>query len=381
MGTTSKTRKQFSGLGEGRSKSIYVKPTLHDTAVLIAFFNPAKFKRILKNALYIISILKEAQIPYFVIECTFNNSKPQIPGATLVVNSDSYMFYKEQLLNKLEPSVPEKYTKLVFLDADILLDTPDWIDQSSEALDNFDIIQPFNQASWLTPDNTRIRSKKMSYAFAIVTKKTINIDTIHDYHPGFAWGMKRDVFRKIGGFFTHSIIGGGDVSFILNVFPIEVTDDIFYTAITPHFGKIIIDAWHEYNSKFKQVNPKLGFLANKALHLFHGLQQNRQYASRYQDISKAMTGAWDDEITVNSDGLFEFKRPEVNKVVLNYFKGRNEDVSLATANKILKDGYRGPAVLRKRNIGVTRRRASRGGKNPIKNIEPDNTIVTMPSQK
>ncbi len=368
------------GLGEGRSKSIYIKPTLHDTAVLIAFFNPAKFNRILKNALYVMSILKEAHIPHFVVECTFNNSKPQLPGATLVLNSNSYMFYKEQLLNKLEPLVPEQYTKLLFLDADILLDTPDWIDQTSEGLDKFDIIQPFNQASWLTPDNTRIRSKKMSYAFSIVTKKTINIHTIHDYHPGFAWGIKRQIFRKIGGFFPRSIIGGGDVSFILNLFPIEVTDDIFYTAITPEFGKIIIDAWREYNTNFKQVNPTLGFLANKALHLFHGLPHNRQYASRYQDISTAMTGQWDEEITINSDGLYEFIRPEVNAVVLNYFKGRNEDIPLEEANKIIKEGYKGARVLRKRDMGSTRRRFSRGGRKVRNNIKVDNTIVTLPSQ-
>lgn len=380
MRVTAKTRKQFHDLGEGRSKSIYIPPTTHDTAVLIAFFNPAKFKRILKNALYIIHILNESKIPCFVIECTFNNAKQQIPGATLVVNSNSYMFYKEQLLNKLEPAVPEKYTKLVFLDADILLDTPDWIDQTSIALDNFDIIQPFNQASWLTPDNTRIRSKKMSYAFSIVTKKTLNIHTIHDYHPGFAWGIKRQIFRKIGGFFPRSIIGGGDISFILNLFPIEVTDDIFYTAITPKFGKIIIDAWREYNTIVKRVNPKLGFLANKALHLFHGLPHNRQYASRYEDISKAMRGAWDDEITINSDGLFEFIRPEVNTVVLNYFKGRNEDISLAEANRVLKNGYKGERILRKRNIGVTRRRRIRGGKVEQNTIKPDTTIVTLPSQ-
>lgn len=128
--------------------------------MLIAFFNPARFKRILKNALYIISVLKEAKIPYFVVECTFHKARPQIPGADLVLNSDSYMFYKEQLLNKLEPRVPEKYTKLVFLDADVLLDTPDWIDQISESLNSHDILQPFSQSCWLTPDNTRIRSKK-----------------------------------------------------------------------------------------------------------------------------------------------------------------------------------------------------------------------------
>lgn len=372
----SKTRKRFAGLGEGRSKPIYIEPTLHDTAVLIAFFNPARFKRILKNALYIISILREKSIPCYVIECTFHKSKPQIPDATLVVNSDSYMFYKEQLLNKLETVVPEKYTKLVFLDADILLDTPDWIDQISASLNHYDILQPFNQACWLTPDNTRIRSKKMSYAFAIVTKKTINRLTLHDYHPGFAWAMKRDIFRKLGGFFPRSIIGGGDVTFMLNMLPIEVTDDIFYLAVNPDFGKVIIEAWRAYNDTFKKVNPKLGFLANRALHLFHGVAGNRQYVTRYQDVYKSMNGTWDEEIVTNSHSLFEFKRPEVNKVVLNYFKGRNEDISLDQAERIIKSGYPAGTILRKRDLNTTRK----GGRNPIENIPKNDTIVTMPSQ-
>jgi hypothetical protein len=372
----SKTRKRFAGLGEGRSKPIYIEPMLHDTAVLIAFFNPARFKRILKNALYIIRILREKSIPCYVVECTFHKSKPQIPDATLVVNSDSYMFYKEQLLNKLEPLVPEKYTKLVFLDADVLLDTPDWIDQISASLNHYDILQPFNQACWLTPDNTRIRSKKMSYAFAIVTRKTINRLTLHDYHPGFAWAMKREIFRKLGGFFPRSIIGGGDVTFMLNMLPIQVTDDIFYLAVNPDFGKIILEAWRAYNDTFKKVNPKLGFLANRALHLFHGVVGNRQYVTRYQDIYKSMNGRWDEEIVTNSDGLFEFKRPEVNKVILKYFKGRNEDISLDEAERIVKNGYPAGTILRKRDLNTTRK----GGRNPIENIPKNDTVVTMPSQ-
>ena len=372
MVSASKTRKRFSGLGEGRSTPIYIEPTVNDTAVLIAFFNPARFKRILKNVLYIISILKENKIPCFVVECTFHKSRPQIPGADLVLNSDSYMFYKEQLLNKLEPLVPKKYTKLVFLDGDVLLDTPDWIDQISESLNSHDIIQPFSQSCWLTPDNTRIRSKKMSYAFAIVTKKPISKKTVHDYHPGFIWAFKRDIFRRIGGFFPRSIIGGGDVATVLNVFPIEVTDELFYKAINPEFGKLIIDAWRAYNTTFKEVNPKLGFLSNRALHLFHGVRENRQYMSRYHDIYTAMKGSWDEEIVTNSDGLFEFKRPEINRVVLNYFKGRNEDISLKEAENATRDE---PVRSTKRRAGATRR-----GGSALDYIRKDDTIVTLPSE-
>jgi hypothetical protein len=367
----SKTRKRFSGLGEGRSKPIYTQPTAHDTAVLIPFFNPARFKRILKNILYLIHVLKEKDIPYYVVECTFKKSKPQIPDATLVVNSNSYMFYKEQLLNKLEPLVPRTYTKLIFLDGDVLFDTPDWIDQTSAALEKNDILQPFNEACWLTPDNTRIRSKKMSYASAIITKQPISMSTMHDYHPGFAWGMKRTTFHKLGGFFPRSIIGGGDVAFVLNLFPIEVTDTIFFKAINEGFGKFIIDSWREYNKKFKEVNPSLGFLYNRALHLFHGVKENRQYVSRYQDISKVIKGGWDDEITTNADGLFEFKTPAVSNAVLSYFKGRNEDITISRAKRVIKEAE----LAAKRRLT----KKTKGGRKALENIKPDNTIVTLPS--
>ena len=331
-----KTRKITKEIGEGRSKSIYIPPECHDTAVLIAFFNPAKFRRILANALYIIKILKEQNIPLFTVECVFHRAKPQIPHADLVLHSNSYMFYKEQLWNKLEPIVPEKYTKLVFLDADVMFDTPDWVDQISKELDVHDIIQPYDQASWLTPDNKRIRSKKFSYAAAIVMNKPLTNYNIHEYHPGFAWALKRDIFRRIGGFFSRSIIGGGDVTFAINLLKTTVTNKLFSIAVNESFGNLIFDEWKKYNKQFKLVNPSLGFLRNRALHLFHGVKENRQYVSRYYAISNVLTKSWDEEILLNKDGLFEFKNDVVNKTLLGYFKGRNEDIPIEEANRITR---------------------------------------------
>jgi hypothetical protein len=318
-------------IGEGRSKSIYIEPTVTDTAVLLAFYNPVPFKRILRNMLYIIQCLKEKNIPYFVIECVFKHAEPQIPHATLVVRSNSYMFYKEQLLNKLEKVVPEKYTKLVCMDGDIMFDTPDWVDQVSVSLDKHDIIQPFAQACWLTPDNTKIRSKKPSYAVGIVEDRLKSPRSIHLFHPGFAWAFKRDVFHKIGGFFDRAVVGNGDMLFVFNFFKDAVPDfwirDVLQT-------KFILDTWPAYHAKIKEVNPKIGFLTNKALHLFHGVRQNRQYTTRYKSVSHMLTGTWDEQIIVNADGLFEFKNPELSNGVLEYFKRRNEDIPLEEAEKI-----------------------------------------------
>ena len=333
------SRKQKLEIGEGRSKSIYVEPTVTDTAVVLAFFNPVGFKRILNNMLYVIKTLKEKNIPYFVIECVFKDAAPQIPDATMTVRSNSYMFYKELLINKLEPAIPEQYTKLVCMDGDIVFEIPDWVDKTSQALDIFNVIQPFSEAAWLTPDNTRIRSKKLSYAAGIAQNRmshiynTMNdLRNIHMYHPGFAWAFQREFFRKIGGFYDHGIIGNGDMLFVFNFFKGGIADSWVQKVLVGN--PFILDKWAEYNAKFKAANPIIGFIPTKAFHLFHGVRQNRQYRTRYENVSPLLTGKWDEQITMNADGLFEFKNPQINEGVFNYFKGRNEDIPLQEAERL-----------------------------------------------
>jgi hypothetical protein len=282
---------------------------------------------------YVIKCLKDNNIPYFLVECVFKGAKPQFPDATLILHSDSYMFYKEQLINKLEKVVPPQYTKLAIIDGDIIFDSPDWVDQISRKLDECDIIQPFNEACWLTPNNTKIRSRKPSYALGLLEHKLRNPRAIHYFHPGFAWAFKRKTFQDIGGFYDRAVIGNGDMLFVFNFFKDEVPDYWIKEILDSHF---FLEYWPEYHAKFKAVNPKIGVLGNRAMHLFHGVRQNRQYTTRYKSAGHLLAGKkWDQEIITNKDGLFEFKSPEISKVVLEYFKRRNEDIPLSEAEKIV----------------------------------------------
>jgi hypothetical protein len=315
-------------LGEGRSKSIYITPTCKDTVVLLAFYNPVGFKRIYDNMMYIINVLKEKNIPYFIAECVFDKRKPQIPGADLVVRSNSYMFYKEQLLNNLEKLVPEKYTKLILMDGDIIFDSPDWVDQISMSLDVNDVIQPFDKACWLMPGNKIIRSWKYSYAYALTRKIPIDYQNIHMYHPGFAWAFKRSTFRSLGGLYANAIIGGGDMLFTFNFFVDAIPEYWYKDAMVT---TVPIQAWPEYHANFVKVAPKIGIVNVRALHLFHGLSLNRQYRTRYQKFSQYLTKNWDDYIIMNKDNLTEFKDPKLQHMLLPYFKERNEDIPLQEA--------------------------------------------------
>jgi len=329
----------FSELGEGRSTSIYIEPTLHDTAVLMVFYNPVGFKRILNNIMYIMRILKEKNIPCYVIECVFNDEKPQVTGADLVVNSNSLMFYKEQLINKLERIVPEKYTKIVTLDGDIMFDAPDWLDQVSIALDTYDVIQPYDRACWLTPDNKRIGSWKYGYAYALKENVAIHKHNVNSYHPGFAWAFKRKIFQDLGGFFPNAVVGSGDGVFAFNFLKGGIPSYWKYmmTLGRKNIFDIILEDWEAYHENFKRVNPKIGYVKIRAMHLFHGLRMNRQYVSRYSYSPIKVVGkSWNDIFSTNKDGLTEFIEPSMRKSLYKYFKTRNEDIPLDVAMKTLK---------------------------------------------
>jgi hypothetical protein len=333
--------KKFEELGEGRSTSIYIEPACKDIAILLAFYNPAKFKRILNNILYIIQILKEKNIPVFIAECVFDDSAPAIPGADLVLRSNSYMFYKEQLMNKLEKLVPEKYTKLVMLDGDIIFDSPDWVDQISITLDTHDIVQPFSKACWLMPGNKIIRSWKYSFGYALTRKIPVDLENLHVYHPGFAWAFKRKTFRDLGGFYPNAIIGNGDMLFTFNFFQDSIPDTWLDESIKT---RITVGAWPEYHAKFKKISPKLGIIDVRALHLFHGLTINRQYKTRYIKFANMLTKPWDEMITYNIDGLTEFVDPKLRHMLISYFKERNEDIPLEEAISISKIRPNQPTV-------------------------------------
>jgi hypothetical protein len=318
------------GIGEGKSKSLYVPPIATDTAVIMAFFNPANYKRPLKNIIYVMHTLTSQDIPCYVIECVFPHRRPQVPGASMVVHSKTPMFYKEQLFNLMEKEVPPQYTKLVFMDGDVIFEAPDWIDQVSRSLEDHDIIMPFENACWLYPDNITVRSFKKSLAWALTNE--IEFHNFHQYHPGFAWAMRRDFFNKIGGFFDKKFLGGGDVSIGAVVLP-GVTEEAIRASAEQ---ASVVEPFFAYYKRVKALEPRIGYLPFDVYHLFHGLKHERKYSTRYPRVKKLLQGDFESFTKMNPDGLYEFTDPQIAAYAVEYFKGRNEDIPIDEALKEYK---------------------------------------------
>jgi hypothetical protein len=279
----------------------YNKPKRSDMAICFVYFNSMRSKRMLMNYLYTVEKLKNAGIKYYTLELYFD--KPEIRDA-IHLKGDSTLFHKEKLCHVLENYVSWWYNKLLFLDADVIFENPDWYMTVSKLLDKFDVVHPFDSCNWLdlTYKNISISRKSV---LLMDTKKPYN----PAYHPGFAWAFRRSWFRKVG-FYQWAITGSGDT----------------YSAAawlgTPIKG--IIEAYKpSYIEYCRLSRPSITFCPGAVYHLYHGSRENRKYTDRH----KILDGIKDVRfiIRVNKDGVITLSDKNINAKLLKYFESREDD--------------------------------------------------------
>jgi hypothetical protein len=283
----------------------YVRPSKKDMAVCFVFFNPAKSKKMMMNYLYTIEKLKLASIPFFTLELIFNGRAAEISDA-FHVRGTSILFHKEQLCKIFESRIPYKYTKLAFLDADIVFDTPTWYSDVSALLDTHEIVQPFSSAVWLDPTLKICMQERYSIVYMNRSK---SYDS--SYHPGFAWCFQRKWF-KTQGFYTKAITGSGDTLSAAAWIGVPLSK----ASVLPALDS-------SYRAYCRRPLPKITCSDGRVFHMWHGSRENRQYVKRHE-ILNGITEI-NDILQENADGVLELSNSEVDQKLQNYFIQREDD--------------------------------------------------------
>jgi len=284
-----------------------------DLAVGLVYFNSAKSKRLLMNYLYTREKLNIANIPNYTIEMYVTT--PEIKDA-IHIKTDFILFQKERLCHVLEKSIPKQYTKLLFLDADLIFDDVNWYNQLSKKLDSFNVVQPFSTALWLDITYKHIVKQRSSIVFNLKlgNLKKIVKGGVLGFHPGFSWGFQRPWFKK-NGFFQEAILGDGDTlsstSWINRNFFDEIIEKCKY--ITPPAKEYVNSMDH----------PSVCYLEGKIYHLWHGDNKKRQYEER-RNILKGITDIRD-IIKEDKSGIYALKDQSLKARIMKYFRDRDDD--------------------------------------------------------
>ena len=282
---------------------IYTKPRWKDIALCLVYFNSAKSKRLLMNYFYTLEKLKLANIPTYTIELYYD--QPEIKNA-FHVKGESYMFHKERLCRLIEKKVSWLYSKIMFLDADIVFTDPNWYSEVSNLLNSHDVVQPFKSALWSDISYKECLQGRNSITFA---DKGGRYDPI--LHPGFAWAFRRSWFRKVG-FFDYGITGSGDTLSAASWLDLKFPAGYLQPALKPAFEDFC-----------KLPKPRITCASGTIIHLWHGSKQNRKYVERHtvlkgiQDVRKI--------IRLEKNGVFNLLDPDINHKLKLYFVQREDD--------------------------------------------------------
>jgi len=286
----------------------YVKPKTRDLAVGLVYFNCVKSKRLLMNYLYVLEKFKMADIPTYTIE--MYEDTPEIHDA-IHVKTEFILFQKERLCHLLEKHIPESYTKLLFIDCDLVFENLNWYNEISEKLKTNNIVQPFSKGVWLDITYRKIVKQRVPFVFYTKLGPMTRSGELGGYHPGFAWAFQRSWFKSYG-FFQESILGGGD----------SISSSLWVNYDMSDTRPFLANAMNAYKDKL-DIQPSICFIEGNIFHLWHGDRKNRQYVER-RDIFAAVKDIRD-ILKTDKNGLYALKDDTLKPKIRKYFRNRDDD--------------------------------------------------------
>ena len=177
-----------------------------DLCVAAAFFNPCLSPTRKRNFETFLRSLSESKVHWRCIECAFGDREFELPPdpRILQIRSQSIAWQKERLLNVLIQQLPDRFSKVAWIDADILFSNPKWLPETSDALQDYAVVQPFESAIRLPERGFDVQAmpQEVAISFAALFRKQPESVEGNDFwahgHTGFAWAGRRDWLQETG---------------------------------------------------------------------------------------------------------------------------------------------------------------------------------------
>lgn len=270
-------------------------------AVIACHYNPVGYRRPVDNLKRFMAELSPKVKLYTAQILWSGQTAPIQSDLTFRGDADHILCQKERLLNLLERAVPAEYQYIAWVDADVLFHNPDWPEQTLEALQTHDVVQPWSILRPLGP-------------FGDPESEWDGAGRVVDGHTGMAWAARRSVFPL----FDRCMIGSSD-AFMAHCWgrcdkfcSIEVVKA--HELMRAH-----LDAWRR-----RQGQVRVGYVDGVISHLWHGYAANRNYASHIRGLLDLGFDP-DRDVYLDRQGLWKWRRSDCAIYLWQHLLERRED--------------------------------------------------------
>lgn len=313
---------------------------------LAAFFNPAGYESKARNFHRFCRGVRRQGLQLLTVELAFGDAPFELDDGVcdrvLRRRSDTVLWHKERLLNVGLEHLPRDCDKVVWVDADVVFENDDWVEEARRGLERYVALQPYEQACWLprgvewAPPEAFSHGQgegralpgmalTLSHLRHAAERRRALASFFEHGHTGFAWAVRRAAVAADGLYDGH-ILGSGD--FVM-AHAMYGNRDLWRghhwycrglgAAQVRHLG-----AWSR--RFYEKVQGSVSYVPGRVLHLWHGSSDHRLYQERLRILEE---GAFDPatDIAVDATGVWCWTsaKPKLHRRVQEYFLARRED--------------------------------------------------------
>jgi len=267
--------------------------------------------------------MRSGNYPLFLAELAIGDqdfSLPAMDGLFRFRGRD-VLWHKERLLNLIIDQLPANFTKVAWVDADVLFPESDWYAQASQLLDTFPLIQLYERMVQLNNDGRPVRAYHGLAASIAGGERQLKFDGGASF--GLAWAARREILLR-HGLLDDMVIGVADAFMCLAAYGrLDRSYDWYLRRLAPRYR----EAWSRWAEGFHDdIRGNVGFVPTSVVQLGHGSLLNRQYV---ESMSILVRHDFDPAVDIapNHDGVWEWSspKPALHQEVREYFQQRRED--------------------------------------------------------
>jgi hypothetical protein len=270
----------------------------------------------------------------------------------LQLRTRTELWHKENMLNIAVNRLPADWKYVLFIDADVRFLRPDWLHESVQLLQTWDVLQLFSMAIDVGPPPD-LQPVGHNYGFVYCYQNSMtqtSIPPLNDddgklnpkrfqntklkyckgdkqiyWHPGFAWGWRRSAYEKVGGLLDTAVLGAADHHMCLGLYGRSA--DGVSGLVTPGYKRAVA-SWEDL--AVKALRKNVGFLPGLIAHDWHGRKGARGYWDRWKILESNNFDPFTD-LKRDSQGLWSLVDDGSDRAILlrdqirSYFRSRSED--------------------------------------------------------
>lgn len=322
----------------------HVKEKLY---VITPIFNPIRFRsrwKLYKD--FENYVLSNDQAELVTIECSFGHREFAIKDELthrhkiIHVNTKDELWLKENLINVAATRLPSDWKYVAWVDADVTFARPDWVGETIQQLQHYDVIQMWSQFQDVTP-NFEIIGGLRSFMDCYINGGTDSLPgvrkplpalqygkndpvkqgAVYPGAPGLAWAMTKTAWNHLGGLIDISILGACD--WYMAHALIGKLETVLSKQYYPAYRELLFE-WENRAERF--IKHNVGVMKGMAIHHWHGPKVNRQYGSREQILIKNQFNP-DTDLKKDWQGVYQLTdyNIKLRDDIRAYFRQRNED--------------------------------------------------------